>query len=144
MVARDFSELACWQLANELKIQVYAVLKRPTVARDVNFCNQIRDSARSATRNIAEGFGKYDPPEFRRYLGIAVGSLKETQNHLRDGLSQSYITGEEFGRLSLIARRARKAALGLMSYLESCPRKWKRQHTARRAENGAPAERPDP
>jgi four helix bundle protein len=34
--------------------------------RDLKFCDQIRDSARSSTRNIAEGFGRFEPAEFRR------------------------------------------------------------------------------
>jgi four helix bundle protein len=72
------------------------------VARDFGFCDQIRESARSAPANIAEGFGKYDPPEFRRYLGIAVGSLKETQNHLRDALAQRYVGLDECKSQDLI------------------------------------------
>jgi hypothetical protein len=39
---------------------------------------------RSAPRNIAEGFGRYDPREFARYLRIARASLMETRNHLND------------------------------------------------------------
>ena len=100
MVARHFTELACWQLSNELKVRVYELIARPKVTRDFKFCDQIRDSARSAPRNISEGFGKYDPPEFARFLNLAKGSLMETQNHLRDGLSQTYLSQEEFHDLS--------------------------------------------
>jgi four helix bundle protein len=124
-VAKHFTELACWQLSNELKMRVYEIIARPNVARDFDFCDQIRDSARSAPRNIAEGFGKYDPPEFARFLKIAKGSLTETQNHLRDGLSQAYFSQGEFHDLSLLASRARSAAIALIKYLESCPRKWR-------------------
>lgn len=126
MVAREFTELVCWQLSTEFKVRVYEILARPKVARDGKFCDQIRESARSAPRNIAEGFGKYDPPEFRRYLGIAAGSLTESQNHLRDALTQQYISSDEFNQLWALTRRARKATLALMAYLESCPRKWNR------------------
>jgi four helix bundle protein len=133
MTAKDFTELACWQLANELKVRVYEILKRPNVARDLKFCDQIRESVRSAPANIAEGFGKYDPPEFGRFLRIAVGSLKETQNHLRDALTQRYIALDEFREVWLLAKRARAAALALLDYLETCPKKWPRR--ARRAPN---------
>jgi four helix bundle protein len=33
-------------------------------SKDVKFCNQIRDAASSATRNISEGFGRFHPGEF--------------------------------------------------------------------------------
>jgi four helix bundle protein len=127
VVARHFTELVCWQLSNDLKVRVYEVIAQPKVARDFKFCDQIRESARSAPRNISEGFGKYDPPEFARYLNIAKGSLTETQNHLRDGFSQGYLTLDTFHDLWLIAKRARAATIGLIQYLESCPRKWNRQ-----------------
>ena len=124
MVARDFTELVCWQLSNELKVRTYEIIHREKVARDFKFCDQIREAARSAPRNISEGFGKYDPPEFRRYLNIAAGSLKEMQNHLRDALSEEYIALDEFRTLWHLAKRARGATIALMAYLESCPRKW--------------------
>ncbi len=124
MIARHFTELVCWQLSNELKARVYDLIARPRVARDFKFCDQIRESARSAPANIAEGFGKFDPPEFARYLKIAKGSLMETQNHLRDGLTQKYVAEEEFRQLWQLTKRARAAIIGLIEYLETCPRKW--------------------
>lgn len=142
MVAKDFTELICWQLATELKAGVHNMIARPAVAKDLNFCDQIRQSARSAPANIAEGFGRYDPPEFRRYLGIAVGSLKETQNHLRDALGLRYINLEECRELTHLARRARSATLALMEYLETCPRKWPRRRR-RKPNPNDPAE-PEP
>ena len=33
-------------------------------SRDVDFRNEIRDASDSAQRNIAEGFGRYSPPQF--------------------------------------------------------------------------------
>ncbi len=120
MVARHFTELVCWQLSNELKVRVYAVIVRPKVARDFKFCDQVRESARSAPRNIAEGFGKFEPREFRRYLNIAAGSLTETQNHFRDALDQQYVEQQEFTELWQLSKRARGATLALMTYLEQC------------------------
>ena len=60
--ARSFTDLHRWKLANELKLDVYAVIKSPAVERDCEFRNQIRNAAASAPRNIAEGFGRYQHP----------------------------------------------------------------------------------
>jgi hypothetical protein len=41
-----FEDLVAWQLANDLKVRVYALIAKPRVGRDVNFCDQIRESSR--------------------------------------------------------------------------------------------------
>ena len=46
----------------------------------------MRDAVRSPPRNIAEGFGRYNPAEFAQFLDVAVASLDELDNHLRDGV----------------------------------------------------------
>jgi four helix bundle protein len=82
VVAQRFEDLIVWQRANELKEGVFAFTDRPLVRRDLKYCNQIQESARSATRNVAEGFGRYYPKKFRHFLRIAAGSLHETKAHL--------------------------------------------------------------
>jgi four helix bundle protein len=116
-----FEDLVAWQLANDLKVRVYALIAKPRVGRDVNFCDQIRESSRSAPRNIAEGFTRYRPREFARFLTIALGSLGETQNHLRDALEQEYIDKIEFNDLMLLSSRAIGASVRLYQYLINCP-----------------------
>jgi four helix bundle protein len=101
--ARSFSDLDVWQLANELKLGVYELLHKPVVHRDLDFRDQMQDSARSAPRNIAEGFGRYLPREFSQYLRVANGSLMETSNHLRDGYDRGYFTKAEIEPLLILA-----------------------------------------
>jgi len=79
----------------------------------------MRDSAASAPRNIAEGFGRYRPAEFARFLEIARGSLTETHNHLRDGRERGYFTAADQSRRALLAARAAIATTRLIRYLRS-------------------------
>src|SRR5437773_12347900 len=90
MVARHFKELVCWQLSDELKNEVYAFTARSPASRDRDFCEDIRDSARSASSNISEGFGRYKHDDFANFLSIARASLMETQNHLTHARDQQY------------------------------------------------------
>ena len=85
MGVRSYTDLDAWRLANELKLGVYALIETDKVRRDEDFYRQIRNAASSAPRNIAEGFGRYQPAEFSQYLRVANGSLLETANHLQDG-----------------------------------------------------------
>jgi four helix bundle protein len=105
MIVRRYQDLECWRLANQVKREVYAVIARPEVVRDFKFCDQIRESARSAPRNIAEGFGRFRPAENARFCEFAKGSLLETDNHMLDALDQQYVTKDEWKNLSLLIDR---------------------------------------
>src|SRR5262245_11299777 len=94
MVARRFEDLVAWQLAHRLQDEVFAFTARPPCVRDLSFCNQIRASSRSATANIAEGFGRYYPREMSQFLRIAAASLQETKNHLRDANHRGYLSDD--------------------------------------------------
>src|SRR5215475_6795239 len=82
MVATRFEELECWQLACELERRVLAFINKPPASHDVEYCRQIRKSTSSPPANIAEGFGRYYPGDFARFMRNALGSLHETRNHL--------------------------------------------------------------
>jgi four helix bundle protein len=122
MVARTYRELVCWQLANDLKRRVYELTARPSVATDFDFCKQIRGSARGAPRTIAEGFGRFRPADFARYLEFARGSLIETQNHLDDALDAKHVASDEHTQLWNLADRALRATTKLHQYLQTCKR----------------------
>jgi four helix bundle protein len=118
--AKRYEDLVCWQLSYELQQAVFAITETGPVTRDLRFCDQIRESSRSATRNIAEGFGRFEPREFRRFLRIARGSLIETHNHLREGRDRGYLSIAQHGQLSSLATRAAGATSRLMAYLHRC------------------------
>jgi four helix bundle protein len=122
MVARTYRELVCWQLSSDLKRRVYEFTAKPLVARDFDFCKQIRGSARGAPRTIAEGFGRFRPADFARYLEFARASLIETQNHLDDALDAHYLTTDEHTQLWNLADRALRATTKLHQYLQTCKR----------------------
>ncbi len=53
---------------------------------------QIKDSARSITANIAEGYGRYHYQEVIQICRISRGSLLETYDHLSSALDENYIS----------------------------------------------------
>jgi four helix bundle protein len=116
--ARHFRDLTCWQLANELKLSLYKLTDSPMIKADVRFREQLMDAARSAPRNIAEGFGRRTHREFALFLDIARGSLMECQNHLQDAVDRKYLTAEDFKALDALARRTCGAVARLQRYLQ--------------------------
>ena len=118
--ARTHEQLVAWQLATELKVHVLEFTSRAKIAKDTDYCRQIRRSSRSTPANIAEGFRRFRPRDFARFLAIAKASLGETQNHLREGLQANHLTVEEFNALWSLSWRAMIAISRLHSYLRNC------------------------
>jgi four helix bundle protein len=123
---RDFRDLVAWQLARELKCEVLAFTATLPAARDFRYVGDIRASSASAPANIAEGFGRFGPLEFARFLAIARASLQETQNHLIDGCDRVYLDQRLFERLWNLAKAAERATTHLMRS------KQRQGHAARR------------
>jgi four helix bundle protein len=117
---RRFEDLVVWQLSVELRDGVLAAVSNGRARHDRKFCEQIQDSARSAPRNIAEGFDRFRPRQFIQLLLVAKASLAETRNHLYDGQTSGYFTPEEATRLRRLSIRASIATTRLINYLESC------------------------
>ena len=119
-VATKFEELDAWQLSVELRDRIIDEIQKPPTVRDVSFCDQIRDAARSGPRNISEGFGAYQPREFARFTRIARRSLMETMNHLLEGRGRKYFVDPLASELLTLCDRALRATTGLLRYLVSC------------------------
>jgi four helix bundle protein len=109
--------LCQWRLANELKIGVYALVKRS--GTDQWLSDQLTRAAASATANIAEGFGRFQPKEFSQFLRIANGSLMEVSNHLTDGVDRGCFPSADTEPLLTLARRASAATTRLIRYLRT-------------------------
>jgi four helix bundle protein len=120
MGVRRFEDLIAWQLAFSLQEEVFAFTARGPAWRDIKFREQIRESSRSATRNTSEGFGRFRPKEFARFLEIAHASLDETRNHLHDALRRKYLSLEDHRELVRLTMRALAANMGLIRYLQKC------------------------
>jgi four helix bundle protein len=118
---RDFREIAGWRLSRDVRTLAYRLLAKRAVATDFKFRDQLRDAARSAPRNIAEGFARYKHKEFAQFARIATGSLAEVLDHFIDAVDNGYLTPAEFAQHEHACKKALKAVNGLIRYLESTP-----------------------
>jgi four helix bundle protein len=119
--AKHHEDLDVWKLSTELCEGVSKLVLHTKARNDRSFCDQILRSARSAPANFAEGFARYRPREHARFVRIAIGSLAESQNHLREARRKDYIDEQEFDRLWRLSKRAMAAAVRLHNYLKRCP-----------------------
>jgi four helix bundle protein len=119
MVAKRFEDLEAYQLAEELKREVYALIATGPASKDFRFCNQLRDSVSSSPKNIAEGFGRFRPAPFAQFMEFAIGSTMETKVGVKDGIDRGYYSPTRAERALSLAERSIQVSTKLMLYLKS-------------------------
>jgi four helix bundle protein len=112
-----YEDLVVWRLANDLRRRVALTATGPA-SKDFKFRDQVRDSAASVTRNIAEGFGRFADAEFAWFRRVAHGSFDGNAQQPARWHQRGYVTVDETTELQGLAIRAIKAATGLIRYLE--------------------------
>jgi len=95
-MAGGFEDLNCWKACQELKLylkeNVLSVLPND---EKYELYSQIRRASRSATANIAEGYGRYYDKDQIKYLVQARGSVTEILDHCIEALNWTYIPENE-------------------------------------------------
>lgn len=86
-----FEDLIVWQKAMALSKEIYRITSEGPFVKDWGLKDQIRRASVSVLSNIAEGFGKYSNPEFKKYLAIANGSSFEVRAQLHLAKELGYI-----------------------------------------------------
>jgi four helix bundle protein len=102
MASVGFEKLRVYQLAEQMKDEIWAIvggwkpLARDTVGK------QIVRSADSIGANISEGVGRGRYQDNRRFVRIARGSLYETRHWLRRAFKRRLLTSKETTRLKTL------------------------------------------
>ena len=120
---KRYEDLEAWQIADELKREVYALTATGPASKDFEFCNQIRASAASSTKNLAEGFGRFRPAENARFVEFSLSSTMETKDSLKDGVDRGHFTPTRVARAQELAERSIKCSTKFIVYLKSCKKK---------------------
>ena len=111
MSIRDFRDLRCWQLAQQMRREVCAICAKPAAAQDERFCNGFRAASGSVCRNLAEGFGRYESVYIVQFTGYALASLQEVQDYLEECVLRGLIDRELHDRLWELSEHTKAASL---------------------------------
>jgi four helix bundle protein len=136
---RRFTQLRAWQACVAYKKAVYEICGVGPLATNLKKRAQLEDSVAGPPGHIAEGFGRFNPADFARFVVIARSSLMESQNHLLDLVDGKYIAESTRKELDSLAQAALQEVTGLMEYLQS-PEALR---NGRRARERRVASRPD-
>ena len=99
MSRTNFEKLRVYKLSEELADEIWKIVSRwDTFAKDT-VGRQIVRSADSVGANIAEGTGRHNFQDNRRFVKIARGSLNETQHFLRRAFKRNLLTPADVKKL---------------------------------------------
>ncbi len=118
-MARSYRDIRAWQAARAFKRGIYELISEPPLSLDERLSHQLRKAAASAQSNIAEGFGRFDPADFARFVKIAKASIIECQNHLEDAVDRGKLAEEDRRQHEDQAQETLREIGGLLDYLQS-------------------------
>ena len=102
-----------WQRAHGLAVDTHRVLHSARAPGAASVRNQLQRAIASIPANIAEGCGKRSESEFAPYLDIAMGSAKESENHLYFVHDMGWIDRATFALLDAELTEVRKMLFAL-------------------------------
>jgi four helix bundle protein len=115
---RDFTELDAWKLADQVRTEIQRVTNTTAFRRHPKLLEQLLDASDSACSNTAEGFSRFKPRDFARFVRISRGSLSELLDRLLAARGRGLVGDDDYKLISSLARRARGACTALIRYLD--------------------------
>jgi four helix bundle protein len=116
---RGFENLEVWKKCRDMRLYVAQLYKRFPKHELYNLTSQIKNSSRSVTANIAEGYGRYHYQENTQFCRHSRGSLEETKDHLYTALDEKYITQEEFAKFLEHFDHCLRLLNGYIAYMQN-------------------------
>ena len=92
---KGYKELKCYIEACSLRKYISHSSKKFPLHEKFLLAAQIIDSSRSATANMAEGYGRNTYSDTRNFFIIARGSTAETMEHLTIAFDENYTSEQE-------------------------------------------------
>lgn len=118
-VIRSFEDLDCWKKCREIRLFVAREVV-PTLPKDEKFRlgDQLIRAARSATANIAEGYGRFHYVDNARSCSNARGSCWEVLDHLITARDEHILSEDLLSRGRACINEAVKVLNGYIHYLQ--------------------------
>jgi len=116
---RDFRKIDAWRLADDFAVAVYEGTQSFPRCEAYGLTSQLRRAATSVPANIVEGSARLGHREFLHFLGIARGSLAESQYFIHLATRLKYLDEATSVRLAQQGRQLFACLHGLIGAVES-------------------------
>ncbi len=118
MKVDSYQDLIVWQKAMDFVVFCYEISAKFPSSENFGLTSQLRRSAVSIPSNIAEGYGRNSRGEYIQFLGVANGSLKESETQIIVASRLKYITSEQLAEGMERTTELGKMLRGLISSLK--------------------------
>ncbi|MEE9495444.1 MAG: four helix bundle protein [Desulfobacterales bacterium] len=93
---KSFEDLQCWQACREVRVFITELVKSYPKEEKYSVVDNMKRADRSATQNIAEGFGRFHYKENLQFCRISRGSLFELTDDLITSIDEGFINKEDY------------------------------------------------
>ena len=114
----SFEELDCWKKAREVRLFFEALICKLPDSEKTDLIYNIRRAARSATRNIAEGYGRFHYQERIQFCRTSRGSQQELLDDLITCHDNLYMTDQQYHDGRKLLNDSIGLINGYINYLE--------------------------
>lgn len=126
----SFKELEVWKACRELRLLIWKLVKSFPPEEKYRLTDQMIRASRSATAQIAEGYGRFHFQENIQFCRISRGSLFELIDHLTVALDSEYINDQEYNDLDQKTVRCIQILNGYINYLVKAKDKYSGNQTS--------------
>ena len=117
-VIHSFEDLEIYKLARKFSDKVNQLIKKLPNIEEFNLKNQMRRAKLSATKNIAEGFGRYHYQENIQFCRQSRGSICELIDDFNECYANGYIDQNETDQLKSEAYHLIKVLNGYIASIK--------------------------
>ncbi len=121
----SFEDLDCWKACRAVRVFIMDLVKKFPEEEKYSLNDGMKRASRSATENIAEGFGRYHFQENIQFCRHSRGSLHELIDQLISALDEEYITQNEFAKGKDLINNALGLLNGYINYLNKAKTQFK-------------------
>lgn len=113
-----FEDLECWKAAKSVRLFIAEITATLPSHEKYGLVDNMKRAARSCTRNIAEGYGRFHYQENIQFCRISRGSMMELIDDLITCLDEKYLSETRFMEGKALILKAIKILNGYIAYLE--------------------------
>lgn len=114
---KTFEDLECWQACTELRRFISKFIQEFPKEEKFSLVSQMRRASRSATNNIAEGYGRFHYKENAQFCRQSRGSLYELIDDFIIAVDEGYISKEEYQQGRELLQKSIAILNGYINYL---------------------------
>jgi four helix bundle protein len=116
-IISTFEDLDVWKVCRDLRTQIATIASTFPKEEQYRLRDQLIRASRSATANLAEGYGRFHYAENIQFARHARGSVNEIIDHLTVAHEEKLISDEAFRSMREGVLRAVSVVNGFIRYL---------------------------